>query len=146
MRTEQWLHPTEVYSSKFRLIYCSGSFDESAALTGHFVLFFRSWQIITGNYIPNISPQVINSLCLAGRRHVRLIGFLAPPWSHLHTCSSCEKITFVSSRWQYLPVAYSKENTFPRLFIWFFEMSPRGYFCVCGFLVCGAVEPSGAPL
>lgn len=40
-------------------------------------------QIITGNYIPNISPQVINSLCLRGKKHVRLVGFL-PRHTYIH--------------------------------------------------------------
>lgn len=102
-RAEPWLHATAVHSSESRLIHCGDGVDKSAEFDWTFrsLLFPRSRQIITGNYIPNISPQVINSLCLPGRRHVRSIGFLAlRGHTYIHVAAG-SKSHFPRPRWQF---------------------------------------------
>lgn len=57
MEAEQWLHTTAVFPSKFRLIYCHGSFDESAA----FDWTFRSLFPLVANYHRKLCSKYITT-------------------------------------------------------------------------------------
>lgn len=148
MRAEQWLYATAVYSSKSRLIYCSDSIDKSA----EFDWTFRSLFPLTANYPRKLYSKYITTghqFFMPSREEAcALDWFPGPLWSHLHTCSSWEQITFVRSCWQCLPPAYSKENTFPGPFIRFYQMRTGGCSAHAAPLFAwrSTIKPSGALL